>query len=56
MTTKKKPAKAPRDVNVNVHRIFEEAIKRSEEPPNRGNLKPVKPKRTDRPNGGGRQA
>ena len=41
MTTKKKPAKASRDVNVNVHRIFEEAIKRSEEPPRRGNLRPV---------------
>jgi hypothetical protein len=45
MTTKKKPAKASRDVNVNVHRIFEEAIKRSEEPPRRGNLKQVTPER-----------
>lgn len=27
------------DVNQNVKRIFDEAIKRSEEPPNRGNLK-----------------
>jgi hypothetical protein len=43
MTTKKRPAKAPRDVNVNVHRIFEEAIRRSEEPPNRGKLKEVAP-------------
>jgi hypothetical protein len=48
MTTKKKPAKASRDVNVNVKRIFDEAIKRSEEPPNRGNLKPVTPKDKNR--------
>ena len=39
----KKTPKLPRDVNTNVHRIMEEAIRRSEEPPNRGNLKRVAP-------------
>jgi hypothetical protein len=43
MATRKKPAKPPRDVNVNAHRVFQEAIRRSEEPPNRGNLKAVAP-------------
>jgi len=38
MTSMKKSPKAPRDVNVNAHRIFEDAIRSSEEPPNRGNL------------------
>jgi hypothetical protein len=40
---KKRSARAPRDVNVNVKLIFDEAIKRSEEPPNQGNLKKVAP-------------
>jgi hypothetical protein len=36
---KPKAPKPPRDVNANVHRIFEEMIERSEQPPQRGNLK-----------------
>ena len=39
MATKKKPAKAVRDVNANVHRIFGEIIERSEQKPERGKLK-----------------
>ncbi len=40
LATMKVPKKStPRDVVQNAHRIFEEAIQRSEEPPNRGNLK-----------------
>ena len=39
----KKQTTAPRDVNANVHRIFDEMIERSEQPPNRGNLKKVAP-------------
>jgi len=42
MATKKKKAK--RDVNQNVHRIFDEMIERSEQPPKRGKLKVVKKK------------
>ena len=38
MATKKKPA---RDLNQNVKRIFDEMIERSEESPNRGNIKAV---------------
>lgn len=44
MTKKKATTKrAPRDVNQNVKRIFNEMIERSEQPPNRGNLKDVAP-------------
>jgi hypothetical protein len=42
MTTKKKTTRKPRDVNANVKRIFDEMIERSEQPPQRGNLTPVK--------------
>jgi hypothetical protein len=38
---KKKAAKVPRDVNANAHRVFAELIERSEQPPNRGNLRSV---------------
>ena len=38
---KPKAPKPPRDVNANVHRIFDEMIQRAEQPPNRGNLKPA---------------
>jgi hypothetical protein len=41
MAAKKKAA--PRDVNANVSRIFGEMIERSEQPPQRGNLKKVAP-------------
>jgi len=34
-----------KDVNVNAHRVFGEIIERSEQPPNRGNLKPVPSKK-----------
>jgi hypothetical protein len=34
-----KPKRPARDVNVNAHRIFGEAIERSEQPPKRGELK-----------------
>ncbi|HXA19550.1 MAG TPA: hypothetical protein VN380_21350 [Thermoanaerobaculia bacterium] len=40
---KPKAPRPPRDVNANVHRIFEEMIERSEQPPQRGNLKRVAP-------------
>lgn len=43
MKTTPKSSKAARDVNVNVHRIFGEMIERSEQPPNRGNLKKAVP-------------
>lgn len=41
-TKKATRPKKPRDVNANVKRIFDEMIERSEQPPNRGALKPVK--------------
>jgi hypothetical protein len=34
---------APRDVVTNAKRVFDEFIERSEQPPNRGNLKKVAP-------------
>lgn len=39
----RKPKKKRADVNVNVRRIFGEMIDRSEQPPNRGNLKKAAP-------------
>lgn len=39
MAAKKTTAK--RDVNQNVKRIFDEMVERSEEPPRRGELRPV---------------
>ena len=39
----KTPPKRPRDINQNVKRIFNEMIERSEQPPNRGNLKKAAP-------------
>jgi hypothetical protein len=41
--TDRKTKKAPRDVNQNAHRIFGEMIERSEQPPNRGNMKIAPP-------------
>lgn len=38
---KPKAPKPPRDVITNAHRVFGELIERSEQPPNRGVLKPV---------------
>jgi hypothetical protein len=40
---KESKKRAPRDVNANAHRIFGEAIARSEQAPNRGNLRKVAP-------------
>jgi len=40
MASKKK---APRDVNQNAKRIFDEMIERSEQPPNRGKMKVAPP-------------
>jgi hypothetical protein len=40
---KSKAPKPPRDVNANARRVFDELIERSEQPPNRGNLKNVVP-------------
>ncbi|HUP61400.1 MAG TPA: hypothetical protein VNA69_13370 [Thermoanaerobaculia bacterium] len=37
----KRDERPPRDVNQNVKRIFDEMIERSEESPNRGNIKAV---------------
>jgi hypothetical protein len=41
--TTAKTKKAPRDVNQNVKRIFDEMIERSEEPPMRGTMKIAPP-------------
>ena len=38
-----KSGKPTRDVVTNAHRVFNEFIERSEQPPNRGNLKKVAP-------------
>jgi hypothetical protein len=40
---KPKAPKPSRDVITNAHRVFGELIERSEQPPNRGNLKKVAP-------------
>jgi hypothetical protein len=39
----KKKKESARDVNANAHRVFAEMIERSEQPPNRGNLKKAAP-------------
>jgi hypothetical protein len=39
----RKAQKASRDVNVNAHRIFEEDVRPSEEPPKRGKIRRVPP-------------
>jgi len=41
MEVKRKPPKGARDVVTNAHRVFSEFIERSEQPPQRGNLKRV---------------
>jgi hypothetical protein len=40
---KPKASKPSRDVITNAHRVFGELIERSEQPPQRGNLKKVAP-------------